>query len=183
LVDHLNDEQPQVRLMAARAAVYAGSDSAALLLRMKVLAGDAEPDVIAEAFAQLVKIQPAKSIDFLARFIDADDETIRQSALLALGESHRAEALAILTQRWADAFAAHAREQLVPAIAAHRSNEAVQFLIERLEQSGPELSLAIVEALHPFRRDESVRTRVQAIVHQRGDARLAALFARKFAQP
>jgi hypothetical protein len=36
----------------------------------------------------------------------------------------------------------------------------VQFLLERLEQSGPELASSIVEAMQMYRRDESVRDRV-----------------------
>ena len=181
LAEQLMDKESPVRLGAARAAGYAGHDTAALLLRMKALAGDAEPEVIAECFSQLVRIQPARSIEFLERFIESRDETIRQSALLAIGESHQPGALKLLTDRWAISFGADDRAPLASAIATHRSNEAVQFLLERLEQSGPELASSIVEAMQMYRRDESVRDRVKAIVDSRGDARLSAMFARRFA--
>jgi HEAT repeat protein len=181
LVEHLMDPETPVRLMAARAAGYAGNDSAALLLRMKSLAGDVEPDVVAECFTQLVKIQPARSIEFLERFIDSRDQTIRQSALLAIGESHQPAALKVLTERWSSSFGADDRAMLANAIAAHRSNEAIQFLIERLEQAGPDLSIAMIEVLRMFRRDTSVRDRVKTIVDGRGDEKLSNLFARLFA--
>jgi HEAT repeat protein len=181
LADHLMDAEPLVRLNAARAAGYAGNDTAALLLRMKSLAGDAEPEVIAECFTQLVRIQPARSIEFLERFVDSKDETIRQSALLAIGASHHPAGLKLLADCWASSFGTDARSHLAGAIAAHRSNEAVEFLVDRLEQSGSDLAMAIVEAMQIYRRDEAIYRRVKAIVDARSDGKLSSTFARRFA--
>ncbi|MBC8109147.1 MAG: HEAT repeat domain-containing protein [Anaerolineae bacterium] len=182
LAEHLMDKEPPVRLMAARAAAYAGGDSATLLLRMKALAGDVEPEIVGECFAQLVKLQPARSIEFLRRFIDSPDDAIRQASLQAIGESRQPEALVLLTDRWASAFGTDARAALVPAIAAHRSNEAIQFLIGRLQQSGSDLCVTIIEGLQMYRRDAAIRDRVKAVIDQRADANLSEAFVRRFSQ-
>jgi HEAT repeat protein len=180
LADQLLDPEPQTRLMAARAAGYTASDSAALLLRMKALSGDSEPDILAECFTQLTKIQPARALDFIRRFIDSQDDTIRQSALIAIGETRRPEAITILTEEWESEFGGDVRAELIPAIAAHRSNEAIEFLLERFEQSGPELAIALLEGLKSFRRDPIVRNRVKTIVDARNDPTLSQRFARDF---
>jgi HEAT repeat protein len=169
LAEHLMDSEPQVRHVAARACGYSGLDTAALMLRMKILAHDAEEAVTAECFAQLVKIQPRDSLAFVRRFIESPDASLRQAAILALGESRDPEALRILIDQWEGDFRADAREMLVPAIAAHRSRESVDFLLDRLASIGPELGGTILRGLSAYRHDSSVVGRVRTIIDERGD--------------
>src|SRR5688500_15437311 len=120
LADHLADPAPQVRLSAARAIGYSGSDAGALLLRLKIRTGDAEDDVLAECFAQLVALAPARSIEFAKGFLDAPDESLRRAAAFALGGSRHPAALRALTDRWEVDFTPAGRAFLIPAIAVHR---------------------------------------------------------------
>src|SRR5688572_21467510 len=160
LADHLMDPEPQVRLSAARGIGYSGSDAGALLLRLKIQAGDAEEDVLVECFAQLVGLSPARSIAFAKRFLDAPDDSLRRAAVFALGGSRDPAALRVLTDRWEADFSPANRTFLIPAIAMHRSAEARDFLIDRLEAVGPELTAALIEGLSAYRHDPSVRQRV-----------------------
>jgi HEAT repeat protein len=129
LVDLLNDDEPQVRIMACRAPGYAAHDAGALLLRMKILAGDRDDDVLNEAFQQLVRLQPRDALPFVERFLDHPDAVRRQSAFLALGASREPEALRTLVQRWSRSIDADSRRVLALAIAVHRSAEGFEFLL------------------------------------------------------
>ena len=176
------DSEAQVRLAAARAVGYAGNETGALLLRMKILGNDAEPQVTAECFAQLVKLEPAsRSLPFVQRFVDSSDEVVRQAALLALGASRDPQALRILTSRWESNFGHDARALLIPAIVAHRSKEAIDFLIESLDRAGTELAGSIIEGLAAYRHDAAVVERVRAVVAEKDDGKLDAVLQRRFA--
>src|SRR5581483_421497 len=96
----LMDPEAQTRQMAARAIGYAGHEVGTMLLRMKVAAGDTEPDVIAECFNGLMKLTPAKSLDFVAKFIDEADTATAESAAMAIGASRTAAAFELLRNRW-----------------------------------------------------------------------------------
>jgi len=180
LADHLADPEPQVRLSAARAIGYSGSDAGALLLRLKIRLGDAEEDVLAECFAQLGALAPARSIEFAKGFLDAPDESLRRAAAFALGGSRNPAALRALTDRWEADFTPASRAFFIPAIAMHRSTEARDFLIDRLEAAGPDLAAALIEGLSAYRHDPSVRQRVSQITEIRGDPVLREAWSRHF---
>lgn len=172
LVDLLNDPEIQVRTMACRAVGYAGHDTGALLLRMKILAGDREDDVTAEAFQQLVRLQPRDSLEFIERFLDDIDESNRQSATLALGASRDPEALRILIDRWPRAIDPDDRRLLAVAIATHRSSQAIDFLIQRLADERTATALLVADALQMHRHDAAVWSRVIETAQARGDPSL-----------
>src|SRR5207237_5519130 len=93
LGDLLMDPEPSCRIMAARAIAYSENDAGLPLLRMKVLGGDQNSDVIGECFTALLRLSPRKNVEFVARYMDDDDEDLRQLAILALGESRLPAAL------------------------------------------------------------------------------------------
>lgn len=169
LVDLLNDTQMQVRIMACRAAGYAGHDTAALLLRMKILAGDRDDDVTAEAFQQLIRIQPRDALPFVERFLDDPDEALRHSATLAIGASRDPQALRLLVARWSATIGPDDRRLLALAIATHRSAEAVEFLLARLADEPTTAAALVVEALRMHSHDEVVWSRVTRVIRQRHD--------------
>jgi HEAT repeat protein len=180
LADHLMDPEPQVRLTAARGIGYSGSDAGALLLRLKIQAGDAEEDVLAECFAQFVRLSPARSIEFVKRFLDSPEEPLRRAAAFALGGSRDPAALRVLTDRWEADFSPANRSFLVPVIAMHRSKEALDFLIGRLEVVGPDLGAAVIEGLSAYRHDPAVRQRVSQITVARDDHLISEAWSRHF---
>src|SRR2546428_72176 len=72
-------------LAAARALAHVGAREGALPLRVKLLAGDAEPAVMAECFVAVLKLSLRESLPFVDRFLDSADDAVREAAAAALG--------------------------------------------------------------------------------------------------
>ncbi len=168
LADLLADKEPQARIMAARAIAYAGVESGALLLRLKVLSGDPDTTVMAECFTALVQLTPAKALPLLERFLDRGDTDLAQEAAIAIASSRREEALGILCRHWEKDITR--RESLLVPLAILRRPEAVEMLLSVIE-SGPEaLALAATDAMGMYRSDATVAQRVLASAKSRGPA-------------
>lgn len=56
-----------------------------LLLRLRVLTGDAEADVLGECFAGLLAASPDKSGPLVARYLDSEDGSIADAAVWMAG--------------------------------------------------------------------------------------------------
>ena len=96
----LNDSEAAARMGAVRAIACGNPREAELLLRSKALAGDAEPQVLGECFTALLSVEPEESIAFVAAYLAHSDDTVRELAALALGESGLDGALAPLKDAW-----------------------------------------------------------------------------------
>ncbi len=178
----LADPEIAARTGAIRAIADAGRPEGVLLLRLKTLLGDREIDVTGECFAALLSLDPAGSVDFVAKFLNSSAEGIGEQAALALGESRLPAAFDVLREAWENGGAAEQRRTLLVAIAMLRIDEALEFLLSRLaDESGPVAADALA-GLAFYARDEAVLTRVEEIIRQRGDAALEAVFAREFAR-
>jgi HEAT repeat protein len=176
----LVDRELPARAGAIRAIADAGRPEGVLLLRLKALVGDKEIEVTGECFGALLSLDPAGSVEFVAKFLDSHTEEIREQAALALGESRLAAAFDLLREAWERGGAAEQRRTLLIAIAMLRSDPALQFLLERLTtESGPVAADALA-GLAFYARDEAVLARVEAIIRQRGDQALDAVFTREF---
>lgn len=169
LVDLLMDREPQARVAAARAVGVTGRDEGALLLRLKLLAGDASPDVIAEAFLSLVRIAPRESLPFVARFLDARDESTRESAALAIGSSRQAAGFELLREEWGRKADGLSRQALLLPLAMLRSEESLAFLLAVVETADPRLAAEAVDALRLYRHDDAARARVRRAAESRSD--------------
>jgi hypothetical protein len=178
----LADPEIAARAGAIRAIADAGRPDGVLLLRLKALLGDKEIDVTGECFAALLSLDPAGSVDFVAKFLHSRTEGIGEQAALALGESRVPAAFEALREAWEQGGAAEQRRTLLVAIAMLRSDDALEFLLSRLgEESGPVAADALA-GLAFYARDEAVLARVDGIIQQRGDSALEAVFAREFAR-
>jgi hypothetical protein len=176
----LVDREVPARAGAIRAIADAGRPEGVLLLRLKALVGDKEIEVTGECFGALLSLDPAASVEFVAKFLNSDAEGIGEQAALALGESRLAAAFDVLREAWERGGAAERRRTLLVAIAMLRSDPALEFLLERLAaESGPVAADALA-GLAFYARDEAVLSRVEAIVRRRADGALEAVFAREF---
>jgi hypothetical protein len=176
----LVDREVPARAGAIRAIGEAGRQEGVLLLRLKALLGDREDEILAESFSALLRLDPAASVEFVAKFLHSHSGGIGEQAALALGESRLAAAFDVLRQAWERGGAAEQRRTLLVAIAMLRSDPALEFLLERLSaESGPVAADALA-GLAFYARDEAVLARVEAIIRQRGDGALEAVFAREF---
>lgn len=178
IVSLLVDRWPPARIGAVRALASNGGQAGALLLKLKILTGESEPDVLAECFSGLLAAAPESSVPLIAGYIDFEDLAIAEAALLALGSSRLPEALNVLKERW-PANAPLRKAHLV-AIAMVRSEEAIEFLLSLLAESSIQTAKDLIVALAVFRSNEKVRDRVKVLISQRNDKSLNEAVSTEF---
>jgi hypothetical protein len=180
IVPLLVDPWPQARIGAVRALASNGGHAGALLLRLKVLTGESDLDVLAECFSGLLASAPESSLPLVAAYIDAEDEAVAEVALLAIGSSRLPEALTLLQGRCEASTFASLRKPLLLAIAMVRSEAAIEFLISLLADSGGQTAKDIITALAIFRDNSKVRLAVEQAVLALNDKALSEAFRREF---
>jgi HEAT repeat protein len=181
LADLLADEDPSARMAAARAIAYAGRDEGVLPLRVKALSGDVEPQVISECLSALIRLSPSKSIVFVEQFLDRQDESIREAALIALGESRQEAAFDLLRARWDHHFHISQRRPLLTAMALLRLPRSLEFLFDIVRAGHPGTAGGAIEALRIYRHDSALRVKLLEAVTASSDPELRKVFDRNFA--
>lgn len=166
LLPLLLDKQPPVRVAAARAIGACGRLEAEAVLRLKALVGDQEPEVIAECLSALVRLAPERSFELLQSFLHKDDPTVRQAAMLALGESRREEAVELLIEQWAREVDRETRRTLLLALASSRREAAFDFLLELVAEGDLLAAGGALEALAILRHDPKIRERAATAVER-----------------
>lgn len=165
----LADPEIPARTGAIRAIADSGRPEGILLLRLKALTGDKEIEVTGECFMALLSLDPAGSVEFVAEFLNSKNEEIAEQAALALGESHLRAAFPVLRDAWEGGGAREYRRMLLTAIALLRNDEAVEFLLVRLRSESSAIAAGVLAALELYKRDDTIRDRIEAIVRARGD--------------
>jgi hypothetical protein len=177
--DLLVDQAAAARVGGARALAYSGREEAALPLRVKLRAGDADAEVMGECFTALLSLTPAKGVPFVARFLDAGEGDVADAAALALGESRRAEAFDVLRAHWERASADPARRgPFLLALGLLRRPESIELLLSVVRDGTDPAAYDAIEALALYRHDPAVTPRVEQAVRERGSAALRAAFDR-----
>jgi HEAT repeat protein len=159
----LHDSEWRARAGAARAISCGNPREAEALLRLKVLVGDPESEVIGECFTGLLSIAQEECLPFVAAYLSDDNDGVRDFAALALGESRHPRALEYLRTAWDSLddtgdFGA----VLIRAAALHRSDAAFDWLISIIEHGTRTHTDVAVEALSVYERNTKLRERVQA---------------------
>jgi HEAT repeat protein len=180
IVTLLVDPWPDARVGGVRALVANGGEAGALLLKLKILTGENEPDVLAECFSGLLEVAPERSLPLVAKYIDSEDLAVAEAALLAIGSSHRPEALQVLREKWETRGGSRLRKTLLLAIAMIRSEEAVALLVSLLEVCAAKVANDVLAALAIFRENEKVRRNVEAAVSRRNDRTVSEAFRTHF---
>jgi hypothetical protein len=176
----LVDSEAAARAGAIRAIAETGQSAGVLLLRFKALLGDDDDEVIAECFAALLRLAPSQSLEFVAGFLQSGSTQISERAALALGESRLAAAFPLLKEAWEQTAQASARRTLLLAMAMLRQDQAVEFLLSRLNEDGEKSAADALAALALYARDESLHHRIQQAVTKRNSAALRSAFEKDF---
>jgi HEAT repeat protein len=163
-----------------RAVIYANDERGALLLRMKILGGDSNTDVIAEALAGLIKLSPAKSMEFVAQFLDDESAATAESAAIAIGQARSAAAFELLRGKWEHHIRPEPRASLLLGMAMTRQTGAVEFLLKRIEEDSPRPAGDAIIALAIYKHDDAVKAKVAGIVQAREDAMISQAFSKAF---
>jgi HEAT repeat protein len=180
IVSLLVDKWAEARIGAVRALAVNGGSSGALLLKLKVLTGEREPDVLAECFSGLLAAAPERSLPLVAGFIDSEDTAVAEVALLALGSSRLPAALDLLKAKYERTGRGPLRQMVLLAIAMIRSEAAIEFLLALLAECTPTMAKEVIRALALFRNDEKVRSRVESVVERGNDKGMNEIFRQEF---
>ena len=180
VVQLLVDREPPARLGAVRALALNGGEAGVLLLRLKVLTGDKESQVLGACFSGLLAAATEQSLPFVAKYVDDEDEATAEAAIWALGESRLPGAVDVLKKKWERTLSRDIRKILLAALAASRLEEALEFLYSQLRTAHVRIASDVLEVLAPYAGNESIRRAVAEAVQQRGEAAVTAAFREHF---
>ena len=179
LLPLLVDPAAQVRAAAAEAIAATGRSEGELLLRMKVLSGDREPEVMAACFSSLLQLARESALEFVAGYLASAQESFRDAAALALGTSRLPQAFEILKGQWSAGLDERFMDVLLLALASMRDERAMAFMLSLIQEGSHRAALAVLRALKPFATDERIRNQLEAAISKRGDTDLRKEFDRR----
>lgn len=159
----LADKEPRVRMGAARAIGSVAVETAELLLMLKVLTGDEEADVMGECFSGMLASGTERSLAFVAAYIDNQDQSIAEAAILALGATRMPGAIDALRDKWTRTAQGSVRKVLLLALATSRQDSALDFLLSLARGDDSRIAREVATALRTYRNDERVRKALDAI--------------------
>lgn len=184
LSDALADRDKQVRADSAAAIAALGRSEGALPLRLKLLLGDADADVLGQCFTALLSVAPAGAVAFIARFLESSNEDVQLEAASALAQCRDPEALEVLRAFWQGALlSSPLRRALLMSLGASPQSCAADLLLDVIERDPDELALTAVVALATSRFHAELRQKVSAAVARRQSGRLSAAFEQHFETP
>lgn len=172
----LVDPAAPPRIAAVQALAFLGDERSELLLRLKVLSGDREPEVLGACFNGLLALAPERSLPFTAEFLSAEQPGLAEQAAIAIGESHLDGAFAYLRACWEARTDFTFRKTLLLAIALTRCDEAFDFLLAVIRDEGRSSALLALEVLNLFAPDDKRRARIGEAVHASGDVKVRETF-------
>jgi len=176
----LFDPDVGVRLTTCRVIAYLGGEKSELLLRMKVFAGDADPEVLGECFIGVLASDAAHALPFIVESLAAADRTIVEQAALALGQARLPESFPVLRERWEANTDLELRKPLLLALALTRDDKAFAYLLTLLREEGGTTAVLACEALALFAADRRYRDRLEAAVVALRSPRVTAMYLQHF---
>lgn len=156
IAELLLDGQRVTRVAAAQAAGDTGRPDAAALLRLKLLVGDAEAEVLSACLESMLSLARDATIDFAVRLLREHDERAEVAAL-ALGGARIAEAFEPLSAWCVGANSEQRHRVGYLALALLRSDAANAYLLEAIRDHGKLDALAAANALATFKDDDALR--------------------------
>jgi HEAT repeat protein len=178
LIEILVDRDKTVRVEAARAIGRLNRPEAGLLLRLRALSGDDEPEALGACLSALLSVEGPAGIDFVARFLEAGGDEAEEAAL-ALGLMRTPEAFQVLRERWERERDATFAGVLLSAIALARQQDGIDFLIQLIETDSTS-AMAALSALGSAGLPREMRVRIDTAVQSSGNAGLRPVFMKHF---
>jgi len=176
----LMDPEIQTRRVAMEALGATASYPSELLIRMALLAGDPEIDIMVLGIQGLMAIAPARSLEFVIDFLYSPDPAIAESAALSIGEARLPESFPVLKDAW-EGYGGPDKAALSLPIALTRDEAAIEFLLRAVETESVTCAAAAVEALAIFCGDAHWLARVTEVVGARAAPQVTEALARALA--
>jgi hypothetical protein len=178
LVDKVDD----ARMGAARAIGALRQAEGAPLLRLKLLVGDANAEVVGECCAALLRLDREEGVQFVERFLSSDDPDVCVQAALAMGDSRLPSTLTPLRLAWERQREPAVRENLLICIGLLRSAEASDFLLSLIESDHRGAASGAIKALKTYGKSGDLRQRIEAAVLRANNERLSRLFEKEWGE-
>jgi hypothetical protein len=136
LIPLFADKELPVRVDAVRAVVQVGSDSAALLLRLRAELASDEPELLGSCYSGVLALDGPAAIPWAAKFLSPEDDAAAEAAM-AIAQTHTLEAFQLLCNTFANARDQWFRTVVLSAIALTRQQEATDWLLSLIEKEHP----------------------------------------------
>lgn len=169
ITPRLVDPERPARLAAVDALGDSGQTAAEAVLRLKILCGDEEPEVLSECFNSLFRIEPHRSLEFVAGFLDDQDANLAEAAALGLGESRLEEAVDLLHQQADRTVDEERRRSLYLGLSLTRRQRALDLLVDEVDQGPIGRARDALKALAVHSHDTGLRERLEEMVDPRRD--------------
>ena len=125
------DKDLPVRINATRAIEQVGSDSAALLLRLRAELGSDEPELLGACLGGVLRLDGPPALPWVAAFLTDQDDLAAEAAFV-LAENRSSAVLPYLKQAYETAREPAFRNAALSALASTRLEEATTWLLARL---------------------------------------------------
>jgi HEAT repeat protein len=158
----LTDPLPPVRQAALDALAHRGDRGGAGLAMLKLGIGDEDPLVTLAAMSALLVLTPAWALDKLRAALDAKDEQQRELAAVALGQARSDETLTLLLDSLERCSRSDERAPLLRGIGLHRSDRALDAMLEVVAEAAEVDARAAIEALGARRFEPGIAARVRS---------------------
>jgi HEAT repeat protein len=172
LIQLAGDKDKAVRTETMRAIEQVGSPPASLLLRLRAVLGNDEPEVLGACYSGILRLEGVKSIPWVTRFLASTDNNGAEAAL-AIAGTHSAEGFHALRECFAEADDPWWRSVLLSAIALTRQDAALEFLLDLVRTESLNAETAI-EAILRSMPSQDMTERLEKLVT--GNPRLARVF-------
>ena len=173
LLELFADKEKSVRAEAARAIEQVGSTSASLLLRLRAVVGDDEPEVLGACYNGIVNVEGTAAIPWLSRFLANGDDAAAEAAL-AIAADRSPQAFAALRDRFLQEHDAWFQSVLLSAIGLTRQEAATDFLLDLVRKGSNHAEAAIKAIVQSMPPDEIIKQLESAVA---GNPRLSRALA------
>jgi HEAT repeat protein len=181
LTDALADPEKTVRIDSAIALDQLNRPEGALLLRLKLLIGDPEPDVMGQCCTSLLSLTPEGSVAFVSRFFRHANLDVQLAAADALAQCRHTEAITVLHSFWqSELVSIDVRRTILIGLGASPVPESAEFLLSAITDEPPTLAETAITALSTSRFGPESHARAAAAVAARQVPSLQRLFDEKF---
>ena len=154
------DKQLPVRVNAARAVEQVGTDSSALLLRLRAELASDEPELLGACYSGVLALEGPAALSWAAGFLPPADDAAAEAAM-AMAQTHTLEAFELLRASFTAARDPWFRTALLSAIALTRRQEATDWLLELAAGDRTQTAEDAREALCRSAPSESTRERLK----------------------
>jgi hypothetical protein len=176
----LTDRCKTARIGAARAIASLGRPEGAPLVRLKLLLGDKEPEVVGECCSALLQLAPDTGLALVLERLSSPDPDIAIQVALALAESRNRKAFEPLRTAWQRQRHPEARSALLIAIGLLRFTEANDFLLSLVRGSNASAAADALRALKTQGKSGELRQQIETAVRESGNPEVVALFEQEF---